>query len=94
MFTQKAVCYYWISEGTQAWKCADDPVESAREWCQTFGAQENVEMVDMDPVPHSKAFAFVVTDFMDAWAHHTNSFLVDSTCEYFNYPSFPTLNKL
>jgi len=51
-------------------------------------------MVDMDPVPHSKAFTFVMTDFMDAWVHHTDLFLVDSTCEYFNYPSFPTLNKL
>ena len=48
----------------------------------------------MNPVPYSKAFAFVVKDFMDAWAHNMDSFLVDSTCEYFKYTSFPMLNKL
>ena len=55
---------------------------------------ENIEMMEMVPVPHSKAFEFVVKDFMGAWARHTVSFLVDSTCEYFKYPSFPILNKL
>ena len=83
-FHQKAVRYFWVSEGAQAWKCAEDPIESARMWCQAFGAQENVEIVEMDHIPHSKAFAFLVKDFMDAWAKNTDSFLVDSTCEYFN----------
>ena len=87
-FTQKAVHYAWIREGSQLWQCADDPIESAREWCQQFGAHENIEMLEMGPVPHSKSFAFVVKDFIDAWARHTVSFLVDSTCEYFKYPSF------
>ena len=79
-FSQKAVRYYWVCEGTQTWKCANDPIESARKWCQKFGAQEDIEMVEMDPVPHSHAFAFVVKDVMEAWAHHTDLFLVDSTC--------------
>ena len=83
-FTQKAVRYYWICEGANVWKCAEDPIESARKWCQTFGPQERIEMVEMDHVPNSKAFAFIVKDFMDAWVHHTDSFLVDSTCKYFN----------
>ena len=52
-------------------------------WCQTAGAQENIEIVEMDHVPQSKAFMFIVKDFMDAWAHNTDAFLVDSTCEYF-----------
>ena len=51
-------------------------------------------MVNMVQVPHSKAFAFVVKDFMEAWACHTDSFLVDSTCQYFKHPSFLTLNTL
>ena len=83
-----------MCEGAQLWKCADDPIESARKWCETSGAQENIEIVEMAPVPHSKAFAFVVKDFMEAWAHHTDSFLVDSTCQYFNYAPFLTLNTL
>ena len=86
--------YFWVCEGVQLWKCAEDPIESAREWCRTFGAQENVEMVEMEPVAHSKAFAFVVKDFMEEWAHHTDSFLVDSTCQYFKYPPFLVLTKL
>jgi len=51
-------------------------------------------MVEMEPVTHSKAFAFVVKDFMEEWAHHTDSFLMDSTCQYFKYSSFPVLTKL
>ena len=35
----------------------------------------------MDSVPYARAFAFVVKDFMKKWAHNTDSFLVDSTCE-------------
>ena len=80
-FKQPAVRYYWLSEGCHAWKCAEDPIESAREWCQKNGMKENVEMIEMDSVPHSRAFAFVVKDFMEKWAHNTDSFLVDSTCE-------------
>ena len=94
MFTQKAVRYLWICEGTEDWKCADDPIESARKWCETFGKEEKIEMVDMEPVAHSKAFAFVVMDFMEAWAKNTDAFLVDSTCKYFESPSFPILIKL
>ena len=93
-FTQKAVCYFWICEGTEDWKCVDDPIKSAHKWCETFGKQEKIEMVDMEPVAHSKAFAFVVTDFMKVWAQHTALFLVDLTCKYFKSPSFPTLIKL
>ena len=93
-FTQKAVHYAWLHDGSQPWMCADDPIESARKWCEKFGAEENIEMMEMVPVPHSKAFAFIVKDFMGAWAHHTVSFLVDSTCKYFKYPSFSMLNQL
>ena len=80
-----------MSESAQAWKCAEYPIESAHMWCRNFGAQEHVEMMDIAPVPHSKAFAFVVKDFMGAWAHNTDSFLVDSTCQYLEYPLFPRL---
>ena len=80
-FRQKAVRYYWICQGANVWKCADDPIESAREWCQRSGAQEDIEIIEMDSVPHSRAFAFVVKDFMEKWAANTDSFLVDSTCE-------------
>jgi len=93
-FTQKSVRYAWIREGSQLWRLADDPIESAHLWCERFGAKENIEKVEMTPVPHSKAFAFVVKDFMEAWAHHTDSFLVDSTCKHFEYPSIPMLSKL
>ena len=81
-FTQKTVRYLWVREGSRAWQCAVDPIESAHEWCLKFGAQEDIALVEMDPVPGSRAFAFIVKDFMEAWAHHTDSFLVDSTCEY------------
>ena len=47
MFTQKSVRHLWVCEGTQLWKCAEDPIESAHKWCQMFGAQENVEMVEI-----------------------------------------------
>ena len=80
-FKQTAVRYYWLSESCHVWKCAEDPIESAREWCQNKGNEENVEMIEMDSVPYARAFAFVVKDFMEKWAHNTDSFLVDSTCE-------------
>ena len=73
-----------MHEGSQLWRCADDLIDSARQWCQEFGAEHNIELIEMDVVPYSRAFAFVVKDFMGAWACHTDSFLVDSTCEYFD----------
>lgn len=63
-------------------------------WCQTLGARESIEIVEMDDVPYSRAFAFAVKDFMAAWAPNTSSFLVDSTCEYFKEPLLPLLNIL
>ena len=63
-------------------------------WCQTLGARESIEIVEMDDVPYSRAFAFAVKDFMAAWAPNTFSFLVDSTCEYFKEPLPPLLNIL
>src|SRR5258708_2002726 len=80
-FRQKAVCYYWVCKGANVWRCTDDPIDSAHEWCQKFGAQENIEIVEMAHVPHSQAFSFVVKDFIGAWAPKTNSFLVDSMCK-------------
>jgi hypothetical protein len=50
-------------------------------WCQKFGAKEGIEIIEMSPAPYSWAFSFVVNDFMEKWAHNTDSFLVDSTCE-------------
>jgi len=79
-FTQKAVRYQWARMGSDVWRLADDPIESAREYCQKHGAGEYIEAVEMQPVPGSRAFAFVVTDFMAGWARHTDTFLVDSTC--------------
>ena len=87
-FTQRAVHYAWMRKSSQLWRCADNPIESAHKWCQMYGAQEHIEMPEMVPVPHSKAFAFVVKDFMDVWACHTDSFLVDSTCKFFNVLEF------
>lgn len=80
-FRQKAVRYCWIQETSQLWRCADDPIESAYEWCRQFGVQEDIKIIEMEPVLGAHAFAFIVKDFMDAWVHHTDSFLVDSTCE-------------
>ena len=80
-FKQKAICYHWIQEGSQLWKCADDPIESGYEWCQQFGAQENIKVIEMEPVPGAPAFSFIVKDFMNAWTQHTALFLVDLTCE-------------
>ncbi len=33
-------------------------------------------MAEMGPIPGSHAFAFIVMDFIAAWAHRTDSFLV------------------
>ena len=70
-------------KGTNVWKCADDLIESAWEWCQRSGTQEDIGIIEMDSVPHSWAFSFVVKDFLEKWADNTDSFLVDSTCEQF-----------
>ena len=43
-FKQPAVRYYWKSEGGHVSKCADDPIESARERCQKNGTEENIEL--------------------------------------------------
>jgi hypothetical protein len=80
-FRQKAVRYYWARLGCDIWQLDDDPIESAREYCRKHGPKENIEEVEMDHVPGSRAFAFVVKDFMDGWARNTSTFLVDSTCK-------------
>ena len=79
-FTQKAVRYHWAQVSCNVWRCAEDPIESAREYCQQCGPEEDIKEVEMLPVPGSQAFAFVVKDFMAGWAQHTDAFLVDSTC--------------
>lgn len=73
--------YHWAQLGHDIWQLADDPIESAQEYCQKHGPGENIEEVKMQDIPGSRAFAFVVKDFMAGWAHHTDTFLVDSTCK-------------
>ena len=75
------VHYYWLSKGCHVWQCGNDPIESAHKWCQENGNEENVEAIEMGSVPYAQAFMFVVKDFMEKWAHNTDSFLVNSTCE-------------
>jgi len=80
-FKQKAVHYHWGQIGSGIWRLADDPIESARKYCQKHGPEQDIEELEMHPIPFSRAFAFVVKDFMAGWVRHTDTFLVDSTCK-------------
>ena len=80
-FKQKTVRYQWARMGSDIWRLADDPIESAREYCRKHGPGQCIEEVEMQHVHGSQVFAFVVTDFMAGWVRRTDTFLVDSTCK-------------
>ncbi|TCD59764.1 hypothetical protein EIP91_011523, partial [Steccherinum ochraceum] len=78
-FRSGAVYYYWNHVCAQEWKCAEDPLDSAKEWLQKNGAACNVATLDVTEEPGTRVLAFQVTDFMKEWARNTQELAMDST---------------
>lgn len=81
-FRSKAIYYYWNIMSRQEWKCAPDPLDSAKKWITKKGAKHQVALLDVEAVPGTRVMAFQVIDFMQAWATKTEELAMDSTCEF------------
>lgn len=73
--------YYWHVVSREDWRLADSPLESARKFVQERGKDHHIAMLDVEAEPGTKVLAFYVTDFVGAWAQHTQELAMDSTCE-------------
>jgi hypothetical protein len=45
-------------------------------------AEERIRLLKMPEIEGAQTLAFIVDDFVQEWAQHTETLLVDSTCEY------------
>jgi len=59
-----------------------DPIESTQTYLEKHGAKDNIKLLEMPEIKGAKTLAFVVNDFVQEWVQYTDTFLVDSTCEY------------
>ena len=82
VFTQKTVCYTWAGIAREQWFHAQDPIKSAWMYLEKHGAEENIKLLEMPEIEGTQTLAFIVDDFVQEWVQHTDTFLVDSTCEY------------
>jgi len=58
-------------------------------YLEKHGAKENIKLLEMPEIQGAQTLAFIVGNFVQEWAQHTETFLVDSTCEYdFYIPYF------
>ena len=81
-FTQKSVRHAWGAVANEQWLGDKDPIKSACIYLKKHRANENIKLLDMPEMAGAQTLAFVVEDFMWEWAQYTDTFLVDSTCEY------------
>jgi hypothetical protein len=51
-------------------------------YLEKHGAKENIKLLKMPEIEGVQTLTFIVDDFVQEWAQHTDTFLVDSTCEY------------
>lgn len=87
-FDEKAVRYHWLKSSQEAWRLADDPVESARAFITENGKENMIGLLDVEAAPGTTVLAFQVTDFMEAWAENTRELAMDSTCKWCFFYSF------
>ena len=80
-FTQKTVRYAWARIASEQWHLDDDPIKSAQLYLERHGAEERIKLLEMPEISGAKCLAFVVDDFVQEWVQHTETLLVDSTCE-------------
>ncbi|KAI0826923.1 hypothetical protein BC628DRAFT_1495368 [Trametes gibbosa] len=78
-YSANAVYYYWHVVSRKEWRLADSPLESARKFVQERGKDHHIAMLDVEAEPGTEALAFYVTDFIGAWAEHTQELAMDST---------------
>jgi len=81
-FTQKSVRHAWAAVANEQWLGDKDPIKSAQIYLEKHGANKNIKLLDMPEIEGAQMLTFVVEDFMQEWAQYTDTFLVDSTCEY------------
>lgn len=81
-FTQKAVRYAWASVASEQWHHDKDPIKSARIYLEKHGAEEHIRLIEIPEITGVRTLAFIVDDFVQEWAQHAETILVDSTCEY------------
>ena len=74
------MAHYWESVSGQYWKLEKDGMESAQKFILAH-PEHNVKLIELEPVPGTRALAFYITDFMTAWKAHTSELAMDSTCE-------------
>ncbi|EIW53150.1 uncharacterized protein TRAVEDRAFT_100951, partial [Trametes versicolor FP-101664 SS1] len=78
-YSANAVYYYWHVVSREEWRLADSPLESARKFVRERGKDHHIAMLDVEAEPGTEALAFYVTDFVGAWAQHTQELAMDST---------------
>jgi hypothetical protein len=71
-----------VGVANERWFHAKDPIKSAQMYLEKHGAEENIKLLEMPEIEGVQTLAFIVDDFVQEWAQHTDTFLVDSTCEY------------
>jgi hypothetical protein len=67
---------------SEQWFHDKDPIKSARLYLEKHGAEEGIRLLEMPEIEGAQTLAFIVDDFVQEWAQHTETLLVDSTCEY------------
>ncbi|EIW59064.1 uncharacterized protein TRAVEDRAFT_19598 [Trametes versicolor FP-101664 SS1] len=78
-YSANTVYYYWHVVSREEWRLADSPLESARKFVEERGKDHHIAMLDVEAEPGTEALAFYVTDFVGAWAQHTQELAMDST---------------
>ena len=71
----------WASVASEQWLHDKDPIKSARIYLEKHGAEENIRVLEIPEIEGTQMLAFIVEDFVEEWAQHTDTFLVDSTRE-------------
>lgn len=82
VFTQKTVRYAWASVVSEQWYHDKNPIKSARLYLEKHGAEERIKILKLCEIEGAQTLAFIVDDFVQTWAQHTDTLLVDSTWEY------------
>ena len=83
-FTSKSVYYYWHKCTEKDWRFDPDPYVSACKYVQAKGEENHICDMEIEAEPGMRAFGFYISDFVEAWAMHTQELAMDSTCAFFS----------
>ena len=80
-FTQKTICYTWACVASEQWHHDNNPIKSTWLYLEKHGAEEGIKLLEMPEIKGAWTLTFIVDDFVQEWAQHTKTLLVDLTCE-------------